>query len=162
MIVSLIVAMDDHGGIGFKQALPWYLPSDLKRFKALTMGHHLIVGRKTYETIGKPLKGRTMIVVTRQANYPIEGCLVVSSLAYALGLAQERGEIEVFVGGGGEIFAQALHTADRIYITRVHTAVVADIFFPAWNAADWRVIHQEESAQVGELAYTFQVLDRIT
>ena len=92
MIISLIVAMDERGGIGLSNRVPWHIPADLKRFKALTMGHHLIVGRKTYESIGRVLPGRTMIIVTRSKNYRAEGCLVASSLQEALRLAEERGE----------------------------------------------------------------------
>ena len=161
MIISLIVALDEQGGIGLRQTLPWHLPSDLKRFKALTMGHHLIVGRRTYETIGKPLKGRRMVVITRQKDYQAEGCFVVHSFNLAVELARESGETEAFVGGGGEIFAQAHKLADRIYLTRVHTVTDADTFFPPWIGSEWRVVHQEVSTQAEELPYTFQVLERI-
>ncbi len=162
MIVSLIVAMDERGGIGLNNQVPWHLPADLKRFKALTMGHHLIVGRKTYESIGRPLPGRTMIIITRSKKYRAEGCFVVSSLDQALYLAKERGETEAFIGGGGSIYAQALRHADRIYLTRVHTDVEADVFFPTWDMAEWRIIHQEEltAAEGGGLASSFMVYER--
>jgi dihydrofolate reductase len=103
MIISLIVALDRQCGIGKDNQLPWRLPADLKRFRELTMGHHLIVGRKTYESIGKPLPGRTMIVVTRQPDFQLEESLVVNSVDEALRLANTRGEQEVFVIGGAEI-----------------------------------------------------------
>jgi len=162
MIVSLIVAMDERGGIGLKDQVPWRLPADLKRFKALTMGHHLIVGRKTYESIGRPLPGRTMIIVTRRKDYSAEGCLVVSSVPQALHLAKERGETEAFIGGGGMIYAQALPHADRIYLTRVHTQVEADVFFPPWDKIGWQVVHQEQltAAEGGDLASSFMVYER--
>ena len=108
MIRSIIVAMDERGGIGLNNRVPWHIPADLRRFKALTMGHHLIVGRKTYESIGRVLPGRTMIIVSRSKDYRAEGCWVVSSLQGALRLAEEGGETEVFIGGGGMIYAQAL------------------------------------------------------
>ena len=144
MIVSLIVAMDERGGIGLRNRVPWHLPTDLKRFKALTMGHHLIVGRKTYESIGRALPGRTMIIVTRSKDYRAEACWVVSSLPEALRLAEERGETEAFIGGGGSIYAQALPVADRIYLTRVHVVVEADVVFPVWEEDGWRVVRRED------------------
>ena len=163
MIISLIVAMDERGGIGIRNQIPWHIPADLKRFKALTMGHHLIVGRKTYDSIGRALPGRTMIIVTRSKNYRAEGCWAVSSLQGALRLAEERGETEVFIGGGGMIYAQALPFADRIYLTRVHTEVDADVFFPKWELAGWRMLHQEElaAAEGGSLASSFTVYERV-
>jgi dihydrofolate reductase len=162
MIVSLIVAMDERGGIGLNNRVPWHLPADLKRFKALTMGHHLILGRKTYESIGRVLPGRTMIIVTRSKDYRAEGCWVSSSLQQALRLAEERGETEAFIGGGGMIYAQALPYADRIYLTRVHTEVEADVHFPKWELAGWRMLHQEElvAAEGGSLASSFTVYER--
>jgi dihydrofolate reductase len=164
MIISLIVAMDERGGIGLNNRVPWHIPADLKRFKALTMGHHLVVGRKTYESIGRALPGRTMIIITRSVDYRAEGCLVVSSLPGALRLAKERGETEAFIGGGGSIYAQALPQADRIYLTRVHTEVEADVFFPQWDEKDWRILHQEVlgEAEGGGLASSFMVYERVT
>lgn len=137
MLISLIVAMDEKGGIGKDNRLPWHLSDDLKRFKALTMGHHIIMGRKTYESIGKPLPGRTNVVITRNLDYEAEGCIVVHSLGQALDVAQERAEDEVFITGGREIFAQALETADRIYLTRVHAQVPADVYFPHFDEREW-------------------------
>jgi dihydrofolate reductase len=164
MIITIIVAMDEEGGIGKNQKLPWHLPSDLKRFKALTMGHHLILGRKTFESIGKTLTGRTIVVITRQLDYRPEGCLVVSSLDGAIKLVNENGETEVFIGGGSEIFAQALPIANRIYLTRIETMVDADVYFPdTWNPALWKLISEESQPQsMGEsLVYIFQVFERI-
>ena len=162
MIVSLIVAMDERGGIGLRGQVPWHLPSDLRRFKALTMGHHLIMGRKTYEPIGKPLPGRTMIVVTRSKDYQAPGCLIASSLTEALKLAEQSGEEEAFIGGGGAIYAQSLAMAERIYLTQVHTVVGADVYFPDWEKAEWSVVSGEEQAQAeGEVPkYSFCVLER--
>jgi dihydrofolate reductase len=163
MIVSLIVAMDERGGIGLHNRVPWHLPADLKRFKALTMGHHLIVGRKTYESIGRALPGRTMIIVTRSKDYRAEACWVVSSLPDALHLAEERRETEAFIGGGGSIYAQALPVADRIYLTRVHIEVEADVHFPAWDEEGWRVVQREELAwdESGNLPSSFLVYERM-
>ena len=126
MIVSLIAALDEAGGIGKDGGLPWRLSADLRRFKALTMGHHLIVGRKTYVSIGRPLPGRTLIVLTRDPTFAAPGCLLAASLEQALALAGRRGESEAFIGGGGEIFAQAMPLAGRLYLTHVHTLAACD------------------------------------
>src|SRR5512139_3630480 len=110
MNISLIVAMDEERGIGKGGKVPWHLKADLQRFKALTMGHHLIVGRKTWESIGRPLAGRVMVIITRSPVYRPENCpdcVVVDSLDAALEVARQAGEQEAFIGGGGEIFAQA-------------------------------------------------------
>ncbi|HSQ16969.1 MAG TPA: dihydrofolate reductase [Anaerolineales bacterium] len=163
MIISLIVAMDERGGIGLNNQVPWHLPSDLKRFKSLTMGHYLIVGRKTYESIGRLLPGRMMIIVTRANQYQAAGCLVAASLKEALSIAAQAGENEVFIGGGGQIFAQAIAIADRIYLTQVHTTAEADVYFPAWDRANWQVVQQLEQAQAENeaIAYSFIVLERL-
>jgi dihydrofolate reductase len=143
VIVSLIVAMDRNRGIGVDNKLPWRLSADLKRFRELTMGHHIIVGRKTFESIGKPLPGRETIVVTRDKNYRVEGCHIVHSVEEAISLARSRGESEVFVCGGAEIYAQSLQMADRLYLTLVDAEVTADAFFPEWNENEWL---EQESA----------------
>lgn len=162
MIVSLIVALDRRRGIGKDNQLLWRLPADMKRFRGLTMGHHLIVGRKTYESIGKPLPGRTMVVVTRNKTYQAEGCTVMHSLADALALAHAHGESEAFIGGGAELYAKALELADRLYLTRVDIEADADTFFPAWNEQAWTLL--EESAHpVDEKhasPFKFQTLQR--
>jgi dihydrofolate reductase len=147
VIVSLIVAMDERGGIGKNNRLPWHLPSDLKRFKNLTMGHHLVMGRKTYETIGKPLPGRVMIVVTHQKDYFLEGCMVARSLRDAIKLAKDDHESEVFIIGGGEIFQQAIDLADKLYLTTVHVNVDADVSFPKINLIQWEQIKIDNIAQ---------------
>ena len=137
MIISIIVAMDEQRGIGKEGRLPWHLSADLKRFKRLTMGHHLIMGRKTHESIGRPLPGRTMIVITRNRSYAAEGCLIAASLKAAIAIAEKGGETEAFIAGGGQIFTQALEFADRIYLTLVHTVVKADVFFPEYKPDSW-------------------------
>jgi dihydrofolate reductase len=139
VIVSLIVAMDRNRGIGVDNKLPWRLSADLKRFRELTMGHHIILGRKTFESIGKPLPGRQTIVVTRNNKYLVEGCFVVHSVEEAISLARSRGESEVFVCGGAEIYGQTLHLADRLYLTLVDAEVDADTFFPEWDENGWMI-----------------------
>ncbi len=147
MIISLIVAMDERGGIGKNNRLPWHLQSDLKRFRQLTMGHHIVMGRKTYETIGRPLPGRVMMVVTRKKVYAPAGCLVLHSLEAAIDLAMDKDESELFIIGGGEIYKQAIGLADKIYLTTVQTDVNADIFFPKFDLEKWKIVACESIAQ---------------
>jgi dihydrofolate reductase len=162
MIVSLIVAVDNNGGIGIRGQLPWRLSSDLQRFKKLTMGHHLIMGRKTHESIGRPLPGRTTIVVTRNSDYHPDGCLVASSLSEALSIAEQRGEPEVFVIGGGEIFQEIIDRADRIYLTRVITVLEADTYFPTLRTEEWEVVESSFhfADEKNEFASTYTLLYR--
>lgn len=162
MIVSLIVAVDERGGIGKHNQLPWHLPSDLKRFKKLTTGHSIVMGRKTYETIGKPLPGRTMIVVSHKKEVSLIGCLTVNSLQAAIKLAQANFEDELFIIGGGEIFRQAIDSADRIYLTTVHTDADADVFFPKFDLGQWELISEENgiSDDADEFPSDFKILFR--
>ena len=162
MIISLIVAMDENRAIGVQNRIPWHLPDDLKRFKSLTMGHHIIMGRKTYESIGKSLPGRTMVVITRQQDYQAENCMVVHSLSEAIQLARERTETEAFIIGGGDIFKQSLDLAERIYLTIVHTTVQATIFFPEIDESAWIEIESAHhpSDQKHKFSFTFKTLER--
>ena len=160
MIISLIVAMDEERGIGVEGRLPWHLPADLKRFKSLTMGHHLIMGRKTYESIGTPLPGRTMIIVTRNPNYQPDGCMVARSLETAIEFARMDFENEVFVIGGGDLFEQAINLADRIYLSQVHATLPADVYFPEFSSADWQEMKAElvPADEKNQFAFTFKIL----
>ena len=162
MIVSLIVATDRNGGIGIDARLPWHLPADLKRFRELTMGHHLIVGRKTFDSIGKALPGRQMIIVTRDRSFQAKDCFVAHSVQDALELARERGEEEVLVGGGGEIYTQSVAFADRIYLTIVEAEVEADAFFPQLAAGEWieRASESHPADEKNLFPFTFKLLDR--
>jgi len=162
VLVSLIVAMDEKLGIGKDGTLPWRLSADLKRFKELTMGHHIIAGRKTHESIGRPLPGRHTIVVSRNPDYDAQGCFVVPSLDQAVELARSRGETEAFIVGGAEIYRDALAVVDRIYLTHVNAAVAADTYFPVWDQSQWQL---EESAHVpadekNQYPSTFKILSR--
>ncbi len=152
-MVSLIVAMDKNGGIGKENRLPWHLPSDLKRFKRLTMGHHLVMGRKTYATIGKPLPGRVMIVLSRQKGYFAPGCQVARSLPEAVQFAEAQQESELFIIGGGEVFRQAIDLADKIYLTTVHAVVGADISFPWIDPGQWERVDSETQTRNGQDEY---------
>jgi dihydrofolate reductase len=161
MRLSLIVAMTRSGVIGRGGALPWKLSSDLKRFKSLTMGHHLLMGRKTFDSLGRALPGRTSIVITRQANYrPPAEVLIVGSLNEAIRLATN--DDEVFVIGGGEIFQQALPLARRAYVTWVEVDLQGDTSFSDWNLADWQLISSERHSadEKNEYDTTFCIYDR--
>jgi len=144
-IVSLVVAMAGNRAIGMQGRLPWHIPEDLRRFKALTLGHAIVMGRKTYESIGRLLPGRRSVIVTRQADFQVEGALVVHSLDEAI--ARCAGSEEVFVIGGGELYREALPRAQRIYLTRVHLAPAADTFFPELQAGQWRETQHETLAR---------------
>ena len=162
MLISLIVAMDERRGIGLNGQIPWHLPDDLKRFRQLTMGHHLIMGRKTFEAIGKPLPGRTTIVITRNETYNPNNCLVAHSFKEAVTLARDNGDDEAFVCGGGEIYAEALPSASRIYMTIVHASFVVDTQFPLYEQYSWDITHLSRHA-VDERhlhPFTFFVLSR--
>lgn len=163
MIVSLIVAMDENRGIGKNGALPWHLGDDLQRFKRLSWGHHLLMGRKTYQSIGRALPGRTSIILTRQRDFQAPGCLVVGSLADGLREAEEKGENEVFVIGGGQIFRQALPAADRLYLTQVHARLDCDVFFPPLNESEWLELERSEYPADAKNDYpsTYSVLERL-
>ena len=161
MIISLIAAMDEQRGTGLKGRLPWRLSSDMKRFRELTMGHHIIVGRKTFESIGKPLPGRQTIIVTRNSEFRAEGCFVVHSLEEALDLARSRGESEAFVCGGSQIYTEAVLEAQRFYLTVVHARVESDTFFPDWDESGWKEKYssRHDADDKDEYASTFAVLE---
>lgn len=162
MRTSLIVAVAANGAIGFEGDLPWRLPADLRHFKRLTMGHHLIIGRRTWESVAVVLPGRTMVVVTRDLDYrpEVEGVLVAHSLEAALGLA--KGDDEPFVAGGAGLYREALEIADRMYLTRIHAEFKADTFFPDFDLEQW-VVTAEEHHQPDEkniFPYSFLTLER--
>ena len=131
MRVSLVVAASENGVIGAEGGIPWKLPEDQQIFKRLTLGHCILMGRKTHESIGRLLPGRTTIVLSRRADYKIEGAHVVETLAAARSIARDRGDDELFVVGGEGLYALALPEADRIYMTRVHAEVEGDVYMPA-------------------------------
>ena len=166
MRISLVVAVAENGVIGRDNALPWRLSSDLKRFKAITMGKPIIMGRKTYESIGKPLPGRTNIVLTRDTGFHPEGVEVVHDMASAVAVAEaaarDGGVSEIMVIGGVGIYELALPEADRIYLTEVHASPEGDAMFPPLDAGDWLEASREyHPAQPGETsACSFVVLDR--
>jgi dihydrofolate reductase len=158
MRLSAIVAMASNRSIGKDNALPWRLPADLKRFKQLTMGHTLIMGRKTYESIGRPLPGRTTLVVTRQPDYAPEGVQVAHSLEQAL--EQARGD-EVFIAGGADLYRQAMDRVQRLYLTRIERAYEGDTFFPELDLSGWRLLAEEHHpATATEPPFAFLTYER--
>jgi dihydrofolate reductase len=155
---TIVAALSANNVIGRDNGLPWHLSTDLKRLKALTMGHHLIMGRRTYESVGRPLPGRTTIVVTR-GSYTAEGVLIAHSFEEAMRMAEERGETEAFILGGGEIFALALHRADKMELTRVHADVEGDTWFPDFDdVTEWRLTDSEHFEADAKNDYPFSFL----
>lgn len=140
MIISLLVAASDNNAIGKDNKLLWYLPEDLKFFKNTSWGMPIIMGRKTFESMGKPLPGRTNIVITTKWDWKAEGAVVVTSIADALKAAEVTDAKEVFITGGGEIYKQTMEMADKIIMTRVHVNLVADTFFPDINPHTWKLL----------------------
>ena len=138
MILSLIVAIAKNNVIGGDNKLLWHLPADLKHFKNITLNHTVIMGRKTFESIGKPLPQRNNIVITRQEDYVAEGCTVVNTLQKAID--QSEKETEVFVIGGADIFRQCIRAADKIYLTRIDHEFDGDVFFPELNFSEWKLV----------------------
>ena len=167
-LIALVVAMARNGVIGRGGGLPWRLSSDLKLFRKLTMGKPLIMGRKTFASLGKPLDGRDNIVVTRDSQFFAEGVLAVHSLHEALALgrdcARARGANELFVIGGADIFREALPLASWIYLTRIDADIPGDVAFPPIDWPEWCVISDEqyEKGARDDFSYRFSVLQRIT
>ncbi len=162
MRVSLIVAMAENGVIGRGGKLPWRLSADLRRFRQLTMGHHVIMGRKTFESIGRPLPGRKLVILTRQADFHCPDAIVVHGWAEALAVV--AGDEEPFVIGGAEIFQLALPHVTRMYMTVVHDRPEGDVRFPTWDQSAWRLISEEHipADEKNSAATTFRILERIS
>lgn len=159
--LSIIVAMAKNRVIGANNTLPWHLPADLKHFKALTMGHHIVMGRKTFESIGKPLPGRTSVVVTRNANYAPPGVIVANSLEAAISSCGN--DEEIFVIGGAELYRQAINLADRIYLTEIDAGIPGDAYFTEFDSKSWRETGRVSHAPDEKNAYPchFVIYDRI-
>jgi dihydrofolate reductase len=141
-MLTLIAAASENNALGKDNDLVWHLPDDFKRFKSLTSGHYIVMGRKTFESFPRPLPNRTHVIITRQKDYFVpEGCIVANSLNNAIELCPENEEI--FIIGGGQIYKQSIEIADKIELTRVHTTVEADAFFPEIDESIWEVIQSE-------------------
>lgn len=162
MRLSLIAAVAENGVIGHSDSLPWRLAADLRRFKRLTMGHHLILGRKTFDSIGRPLPGRTMLVISRGSPPLPPGVRLVGSLQQAIEVTEAAGEQEAFVAGGGEIYRLALPLAERLYLTRVHAHIEGDTVFPPFDPTAWRLVSREDhpADESNEYPCSFEVFDR--
>jgi dihydrofolate reductase len=143
MIISFIVAMSENRVIGRDQKLPWDIPADLKRFRAITLGHPVIMGRKTFDSIGKPLPNRPNVVITRNSDFKHEGVRVEESIEKALAPYKDSDE-EVFILGGGEIFKQMMDKADRLYLTLVHKSVEGDVYFPKFDTDRYKLVFKED------------------
>jgi len=162
VIVSIIVAYDNQRGIGRGGSIPWRAPEDLALFKRLTWGHHIVMGRRTFESIGRCLPGRVNLVVTRQERSLPEGCVRAASLEAALEYAQARNESECFIIGGGMLYRQALARADRLYISQIEGSFDCDVFFPPLETDAWeeRMATHVTATKPDAPGFTFRVLDR--
>jgi dihydrofolate reductase len=161
--ISLIVAMAQNRVIGCDNRLPWHLPADLQRFKALTWGNPILMGRKTHDSIGRALPGRLNLVLSRAPDYrAAEGCVVVRDIVE--GLRQAATDADLMVIGGSSLYAALLPRASRLYLTTIHRDYAGDVFFPSFDPADWSVVTHErvEHDPRFDTPYTFDVLDRVT
>jgi dihydrofolate reductase len=143
--ISIIVAMALNRTIGINNTLPWRCPEDLKHFKSLTMGHHMIMGRKTFDSIGKPLPGRTTVVVTRNTALNIDGCTIAHSLEAAIKACTD--DSEIFIVGGAELYALAMPLVTNLYITEIQQEVLGDAYFPEFSHTQWQEISREQHIQ---------------
>ena len=159
--IALVLARADNGVIGDKGRIPWRIPEDMRRFKVLTLGHPLVMGRKTWESLPKkPLPGRTNIVITRDRNWHADGAVVTHSLDEALALARSENAAEIAIIGGAEIYAAGLTHATRIHLTEVHASPKGDVVLPPFDPAVWRETAREDRATANGLRYSYVTLDR--
>lgn len=157
--LSLIVAVAKNHVIGVNNTLPWHLPEDLKRFRALTTGHHIIMGRKTYDSLGRLLPGRTTVIVTRNQNYKVEGAIVVNSLEAAI--EASNGDNETFLIGGAELYKDGLKLANKLYITEIDADYDGDAFFPDFEDVEWQVVNRESHQSENGLSFSYITYQRI-
>lgn len=156
--LSIIVAVAKNRVIGINNTLPWHLPEDLKRFRALTMGHHIIMGRKTYESLGRLLPGRTTVIVTRNKDYKVEGALVANSLEAAITLCKD--DDEIFLIGGAELYQDGLKFSDKLYITELDLQVDGDAHFPQYPAEQWQQVSREAHTSEQGLSFSYVTYQR--
>ena len=163
MRISAIVAAAKNNVIGLDNKIPWYLSADLKYFKKTTLNHHVLMGRKTFQSIGRPLPKRDNMVITRNAFFTATGIQVVNSIEEALHKAVDQGEHELFIIGGSEIYQQSMPYWDRVYLTRVDLEPEGDAFFPELPKGEWKLVSSEahEPDEKNDCAYTFEIYDRI-
>jgi dihydrofolate reductase len=162
-LISAIVAMDQNRCIGVDNQIPWYLPADLQYFKKTTLGHPVIMGRKSFRSIGRPLPKRTNIVVSRDPFFIASGVLTAMSIAEAIDMAKEENPSEIFIIGGGNIYEQTQALWDRLYLTEVAAAFEGDTFFPQIDPTAWKEVFREahQADEKNEFAYEFVILDRM-
>jgi dihydrofolate reductase len=161
VIISLVLARADNGVIGSNGGIPWRIPEDMRRFKVLTIGHPIIMGRKTWDSFPKkPLPGRTNIVVTRNRTWTADGAVVVHSFDEALGKAREENPVEIAIVGGADIYLAALPHANRIYLTEIHAAPVGDVAMPEFDATVWHESAREDRQTPDGLRYSYVTLER--
>ena len=155
-MITLIAAAAENNALGKDNQLLWHLPDDFKRFKQITSGHYILMGRKTFESFPKPLPNRTHVIITRQKDYLAEGCIVVHSLEEAISISPK--DEEVFVIGGAEIYTQSISIADKIELTRVHTSLEADAYFPTFDVNQWKLVFEEHhyKDEKHDYDYTFE------
>lgn len=155
MILSIIAAVSENNIIGSNNNLVWNLPADLKRFKQITSGHYIIMGRKTYESVGKPLPNRTNIIITTDKTYKAEGCLVFNTIGEATDYAKTQDE--VFILGGGNIYKQTINIADKMYITRIHESFEGDTYFPIIEKSVWgeELVETHQPDEKNKYSYSF-------
>ncbi len=163
MLISCIVARSKNNVIGKDNEIPWYLPADLQYFKKITLGHHVLMGRNCYVSIGRPLPKRTNVIITRDPFFISSNCLVARSIDEALNMAYENGETEAFIIGGGQIYEQTRDLWDRLYLTEVDIETEGDVFFPDTDLEnDWQLISESihERDEKNEFNYIFRVYER--
>lgn len=153
-MISIIVAVANGGVIGGDNSLLWHISEDLRMFKRVTSGHPVIMGRRTFESLGRPLPNRTNVVITRNPDFAAEGVAVARSLEDAVGMFAS--DEEVFVIGGGEIYRQAMPIADRFYLTRVYADYAGDTLFPGWDASEWEILSSEYHERGEKFPYPFE------
>ncbi len=162
MRVSFIVAKSENNVIGKDNKLPWHLKDDLQHFKKITMGHHMVMGRKTFESIGKPLPGRMSLVLSSEPKAVQDQVVWFQSIWRAIKFAERAGESELFVIGGANVFKSALSVCDRIYLTEIHAQVEGDVFFPQLSLKNWKLLSEQKHSKNkdNDFDFTIQVLDR--
>ena len=163
MTISHIVAVSENNVIGKNNQLPWYMPADMEYFKNTTWGHYVIMGRKSYEAEGKALAGRTNIVITRNNHYYIPDGIVVQSIEEAFRIPEQKGENEIFIIGGGELYKQSLEITNKVYLTRIHTICEGDVFYPELDRKNWKIVKKEFhlNDQKNPFSYTYFIFERI-
>ena len=158
MKISIIVAVDENNLIGKRDSLPWYLPADLMHFKETTMGHHVLFGQTTHESIGRPLPGRTNIILSNDPEFKSEGCIVVNTPKEAIEFVKEKGENELFICGGAMVYKTFLPLSDKVYMTKIHHKFEGDIYFPKIDMKKWKLISKESHKQDEKNPHSYDFL----